>query len=355
MENDFEKFNNFFKNTTKEINNYLKEFNESLIKDKTGYLKDNLELLKNLNSDGKLIRGFLIAFGYKMMKDDIKYSYNLSLAYELFQTSILIHDDIIDNDNLRRGKDTIHYANYKKYKSLNEPDSKKASESIGICMGDYGYFKVNELIIDNYKNDPNFAKIFKYYNDIVLKTIEGELIDVVLAFEGKYKEIKDLDENIMLIYKLKTSFYTIIGPFSLGLILGGIEEEKLKDIKKFGEKVGIAFQIQDDILGIYANMGKVIGSDIKEFKQTILYSYTIKNEKYKKELLKYYGKENITDVEINETRKIFKESGAYDYANNLMNQYYNESIEIIKNNNWIKEEDKSIIYGFIQYLKGRKI
>ena len=258
MENHIEKFNVLYKQVKEEINNSLKEYNESLVKDKTGYLKENLEFLKNLNSDGKLIRGFLIALGYKILKEDIKYSYNLSLAYELFQTSILIHDDIIDNDNLRRGKDTIHYANFKKYKSLNEADAKKASESIGICIGDYGFFKVNELIIKYYQNDPNFAKLFNYYNDIVLKTIEGELTDVILAFEGKYKEIKDLDDNIMLIYKLKTSFYTIIGPFSLGLILGGIEEEKLEDIKKFGEKVGIAFQIQDDILGIYSDMGKVI-------------------------------------------------------------------------------------------------
>ena len=355
MENHIEKFNSFYKQVKNEINILLKEYNESLVKDSKGYLKENLEYLKNLNSEGKLIRGFLIAFGYKMLKEDIKYSYNLSLAYELFQTSILIHDDIIDNDNLRRGKDTIHFANFKKYKSLNESDAKKASESIGICIGDYGFFKVNELIVKHYKNDPNFTKLFNYYNDIVLKTIEGELIDVVLAFEGKYKEIKDLDENIMLIYKLKTSFYTIIGPFSLGLILGGIEDEKLEDIKKFGEKVGIAFQIQDDILGIYHDLGKVIGSDIKEFKQTTLYSYTMKNEKYKNELLKYYGKENITETEINETRRIFKECGAYDFASNLMNQYYDESIEIIKNVNWIKEEDKEIIYGFVQYLKNRKI
>ena len=355
MDSNIEKFNTLYKTIKSEINNYQKEFNESLVQDKSGYLKENLELLKNLNSDGKLIRGFLIALGYKMLKDDIKYSYNLSLAYELFQTSILIHDDIIDNDNLRRGKDTIHYANYKKYKSLNEQDAKKASESIGICIGDYGYFKVNEIIIKNYQNDPNFAKVFNYYNDIVLKTIEGELTDVVLAFEGKYKNIKNLDDNIMLIYKLKTSFYTIIGPLCLGLILGGIEDNKLEDIKIFGEKVGIAFQIQDDILGIYSDMGKVIGSDIKEFKQTILYSFTAKNEKYKNELMKYYGKENIGENEINEVRKIFKECGAYDYALNLMNKYYDEGFEIIKNNSWIKNEYKDILYGFIQYLKGRKI
>ena len=356
MENCLEKFKTFYAKTYKEINKYLKDFNESLVKDKTGYLKENLELLSNLNSDGKLIRGFLIALGYKMLKEDIDYSYYLSLAYELFQTSILVHDDVIDNDNLRRGKDTIHYTNYKKYKSINDQDAKKTSESIAMCIGDYGFFKVNEIIINNYKNSPHFTKLFKYYNDIVLKTVEGEIIDVILSFEGKYNVLqKDLEENIMLIYKLKTAFYTIIGPLCLGLILGGAEDEKLKDIQNFGEKVGIAFQIQDDILGIYSDMGKVIGSDIKEFKQTILYSYTIKNEKYKKELLKYYGKENIGEKEINETRRIFKESGAYDYANNLMNNMYNEGINIMKKIEWIKEEDKNIIYGFLEYLKQRKV
>jgi geranylgeranyl diphosphate synthase type I len=289
-----------------------------------------------------------------MSKENIEYSYKLSLAYEIFQTAILIHDDIIDNDNLRRGKDTIHYANYKKYKSFNEIDAKKTSESIGICIGDYGFFKVNEIIIKNYKDNPNFIKLFNYYNDIVLKTVEGELIDVILSFEGKYiKENKNIEENIMLVYKLKTAFYTIIGPLSLGLILGGIDDEKLEDVKIFGEKIGVAFQIQDDILGIYSDMGKVIGSDIKEFKQTILYSYTCKNEKYREELLKYYGKEDINEVEINETRRIFKESGAYEYAYNLMNKLYNESIEIVKNNKWIKDEDKQIIVGFIEYLRTR--
>jgi len=351
-----EKFYEFYKKISKEINNDLKEYNEILVKDKKGFLKENLEYFKNLNSDGKLIRGFLIALGYKMSKENIEYSYKLSLAYEIFQTAILIHDDIIDNDNLRRGKDTIHYANFKKYKSYNEVDAKKTSESIGICIGDYGFFKVNEIIIKNYKDNPNFIKLFNYYNDIVLKTVEGELIDVILSFEGKYiKENKNLEENIMLVYKLKTAFYTIIGPLCLGLILGGIDDEKLEDVNKFGEKIGVAFQIQDDILGIYSNMGKVIGSDIKEFKQTILYSYTIKNEKYREELLKYYGKEDITEVDINETRRIFKESGAYEYASNLMNKLYNESIDIVKNNKWMKDEDKEIIFGFIEYLRTRAI
>ena len=354
MNYDLEMFNNFYKKTALELNNSLKNYNETLIKDKTGYLKDNLDLFVNLNSDGKLIRGILIALGYKMLKDNIDYSYNLSLAYELLQTSILIHDDIIDNDNLRRGKDTIHFANYKKYKDYDEKDAKKTSESIAICMGDYGFYKADRLIMDNYHNDPNFYKVFSYYNDVIIKTIEGELTDVVLSFNGKYDLANtDIEDKVMLVYKLKTAYYTIIGPLTLGLLLGGATLDKLDLIKDFGEKVGVAFQIQDDILGIYSDMGKVVGSDIKEFKQTILFSYVMNDDTYKDELLKYYGNEEITDLEINEVRRIFNESGALLYATNLMNKLYDESLSIIKNIEWIKEEDKSIINGFVEYLRTR--
>ena len=142
MDKNLEKFTSLYKKVKSDITQIQKEYNESLISNSSGYLKENLEYFKILNSDGKLIRGFLIALGYKMLKDNINYSYNLSLAYELFQTSILIHDDIIDNDNLRRGKNTIHYSNYLKYKSLNDTEVKKTSESIGICIGDYGFFKL---------------------------------------------------------------------------------------------------------------------------------------------------------------------------------------------------------------------
>ena len=355
MENNIEIFNNFYKEVAYSINKKLEDYNNDLVNNKSGYLKDNLLLFKNLNSDGKLVRGFLIALGYYIMnKSNIEYSYDLSLAYEIFQTSVLIHDDIIDNDNLRRGKDTIHFANYKKFKEFNEKDAKKVSESIGICMGDYGFYEAHKLIINNYKDNSNFVKVLNYYNDIVLKTIEGELIDVVVSFDGKYNLSKtNIEDNIMLVYKLKTAYYTIIGPLSLGLILGEVDEEKLNDIQKFGEKLGIAFQIQDDILGIYNNLGKDNTSDIREFKQTILFSYITKNEKYKNELLKYYGKEKISDKEVEEVRRIFKESGSYDYASNLMNEMYDEAEKIITNNNWLNNKEKSILLGFSEYLRTR--
>lgn len=353
---DREIFEKFYKEVYKSLNLKIEEFNLDILKDKDGYLKDNLSYFTNLNSEGKLIRGFLIALGYHIATNkDISYSYPLSLAYELFQTSVLVHDDIIDNDNLRRGKDTIHYANLKKYQDYDFKDAKKTSESIGICMGDYGFYLANKVIIDNYKSDINFSNVLDYYNDIVLKTIEGELIDVVLSFTSKYNlDNTDIETNTMLVYKLKTAFYTIIGPLSLGFILGGYNKSQLEEIKEFGEKVGVAFQIQDDILGIYSDMGKVTGSDIKEYKQTILFSNIIKNSEYKDEILKYYGKDNLSDEEIEIVRNLFKESGSLDYSNNLMNKLYDESLDILNNIIYISEDNKRILRGFIIYLRNRK-
>lgn len=353
---ELKKFKKVYEEIAKGINEKLDEYNKKLLENKTGYLKENLSYFTNLNSNGKLVRGFLISLGYKMTKhNDLSYSYPLSLAYEIFQTSVLVHDDIIDEDNLRRGKKTIHYINYENDKKYNETLSKKIGDSVAICMGDYGFFEGNKVMIDAYKDAKNLPKILNYYNDVVLKTIEGELIDVKLSFDGKYKiDETNLFENIMLIYKYKTAYYTIIGPLTLGLILGNVnDEKKLKDIEKFGEKIGIAFQIQDDILGIYNDMGKVVGSDIKEYKQTLLFSKTMENKLYKDELLKYYGKSDITKEEIEKVREIFKNSGAYDYAFNMMNTLYDEALNDLDNIEWIEDEDKIILHGFVEYLRNR--
>ena len=112
MDKNLQAFTSLYKEIKNNLNLIIKDYNESLVSNSSCYLKENLEYFKDLNSEGKCIRGFLISLGYKILKNNINYSYHLSLAYEIFQTSVLIHDDIIDNDNLRRGKNTIHYSNY---------------------------------------------------------------------------------------------------------------------------------------------------------------------------------------------------------------------------------------------------
>ena len=354
--NDTEKFMTYYKDTKEKLNEKIKEYNENLEKDKGPILKPNFSYFTNLNSDGKLVRGTLVDLGYYLLKEDKDYALDLALAYEVFQTGILVHDDIIDEDEKRRGKDTIHYANYEKYKQYGEEEVRHLGDSLAICMGTYGMYDAARLISTKYHDTKNLGAILTNFINTVLTTIRGELIDVILPFQGKagILEEEKLEDNVMDIYRLKTAHYTIIGPLSVGILLADGTEDQLKDIAKFGEKAGIAFQIQDDILGIYSDeMGKIKGSDIKEFKQTILYSYILKT-KWKKEFLKYYGKKELTEEEIEKVQDLLKESGAYEKAVEKMNTFYDESLQILEKISWIKEEKKSLLRGFVEYLRNRK-
>ena len=345
-------FKKYYSVGKEKLETRINSFNDELVKEENMFLKENLEYFKNLNSNGKLVRGTLVNLGYNLLKDG-DYSYDLALAYEVFQTSILIHDDIIDNDSKRRGVETIHYINDNKYKKYSD-ESKHLGDSIAICVGNYGLYKANEIISKSYENDPKLGKVLNCFNDTVLKTAKGELLDVILPFESKYVGIdnKLLEETIMDIYKLKTALYTIVGPMSVGLLLAGANESHIEDIRNFGEKIGLAFQIQDDILGIYSEeIGKVIGSDIREFKQTILYAH-IMTTSYKDELLNYYGKEVDEEV-LEKVRNLFKESGSYDYALTKLNELYDEAVDLIEKIEWIEESKKDILKGFVEYLRTR--
>lgn len=341
----------YYSNSKKDIINDINKVNKSFISKDNKIVNNAINKFINMNSDGKCIRGCLTTLGYKLLKDD-DYALRLASAYETFETAILIHDDIIDNAKIRRSKTTIH----EEYKSeFNKYNIDNTPESLALCIGDLGFFYTNNIIIDKYKNDKNLSILLKYYNDIVINTIKGEILDVYLPFvEKNDKKHKLSHDDIFEIYRLKTSIYTIVGPFILGMILSGN-----KDIKKFEETLeplGIAFQIKDDILGIFSKkeiLGKSVYSDIEEFKQTILYSYIkIEKPEYLDKLLKYYGN-NINETDLNKVKDLLNESGALEYANNKMNELFFISKHNISNLN-IKEEVKNILLGFITYLEIRE-
>ena len=99
-------FKEYYLKTKEKIDKRIQKFNQEMEAENTPLLRENFKRFTNLNKDGKLVRGTLVNLGYFLLKDDTDYSLDLSLAYEVFQTGILVHDDIIDNDNTNGG-DTI--------------------------------------------------------------------------------------------------------------------------------------------------------------------------------------------------------------------------------------------------------
>lgn len=354
-------FINFYKKTKNVCNESLNIYNEELLSKQNGEFTEVINQFVRMNKDGKCLRAMLVALGYKSTGREDDYYMSLSKALEIFQTSILIHDDIIDNADKRRGQDTIPVSYEKQYnKPINlnssfEGKKHNFGNSMGLCIGDLGFYLANEILLDAYSEDKNFGRLFKYYNDIVIKTCKGEMLDVILPFKEEFFETdNNLEDKIMEIYRLKTAWYSVIGPYCLGMILGGASSSLVKEMEDILLDAGVAFQIKDDILGVYGdekNIGKSTNSDIGEYKQTILYSYVM-NTEYKEELLKYYGK-NLEYEDLEVVKQIFNDSGAREYAENKMKELFDNCINKVDNLSFMSNELKSILKGFILFLQIR--
>jgi geranylgeranyl diphosphate synthase type I len=154
------KFKDFYQIIKPQIEKELIKFNNNILKEKNELILENLKVFANLNDKGKMIRGTLIALGYSFKNTDISKSIYLACAYEVFETSILVHDDIIDNDNLRRGVATLSYYNKDKYKDF--LDNKEYGDAIALCIGDYGLFESIGIIVDNYSDNNNLGLLPKF-------------------------------------------------------------------------------------------------------------------------------------------------------------------------------------------------
>ena len=347
------KFYVYYINLKDRLDKKIRDVNKSsVLKDDNRIIKDAINKFNYLNCDGKYIRSFMIDLAYNLNnKDNSNYADHLSLAYETFETAILVHDDIIDNASTRRGKKTIPVL-YKDF--FGDKNTDNLANSLAICLGDYGFYNSIILLSKEYGNNKNYAKLIEKYAEIVVNTIKGEIIDVYLPFTEKNKKGEELTlDDILEIYKMKTSWYTIVGPFTLGLLLSVNNEKYIKEFEKALLPLGIAFQIKDDILGVFSD-SNVIGkdsNDISEYKMTILYYYAV-NSEYKKDLLKLYGKDKLSNKEIETVRDIFKKSGAYDKSVEYMNSLFKECTDRIEKIN-ISKEYKDILYGFVNFLEIR--
>ena len=247
------------------IKNYQEIINSKIekirIQGTPNELYDPINYILNLKS--KRVRPILSLLSYSLFKEDIDKITEPAIALEFFHNFTLIHDDIMDNADIRRGEDTIH---------------KKWNNNIGILSGDL-------LMIFAYKmlenvEEKTFKKTFQRYNNIAVKVCEGQQYDMNFEVENEISE----DDYLKMI-TLKTA--VLIG-FSLEL--GGLiaNKEKLITDQLYiaGENFGISFQLMDDYLDVFgsAEFGKKIGGDISSNKKTYL-------------IIKLLEKANSTDKE----------------------------------------------------------
>ncbi|WP_346898342.1 polyprenyl synthetase family protein [Clostridium sp. UBA7503] len=350
----YEHFKNYYNKNEEKLHHCVYDIvKENIQRSFLGHTK-LLQYLKEpyLNSffGGKHLRGILVCIGFQMFGGNInKDVISAGAAYEVFQTSILLHDDIIDNSDERRGKPSLH-------KSIeNLGNSREKAAAMTICLGDYGLEMVYKIIMETGFSCKTKLDAMASLNENVSNTIIGQMIDIELA--DYYHEDKiDIEERILEVAKYKTAYYTVTGPMTLGAVLAGADHKSSELLQNFGQYLGIAFQVQDDIIGIYGeDTGKPTDSDIKENKITVLFHYAMKNssECSKKTLISLYGNKNITSNEIEEVKRIFIQCGALEYACNIRDEYKNKAIDIL-NQITVCKEIKDVLLDTIEFLINRQ-
>ena len=224
-----------------------------------------------------------------------------------------------------------------------------------ICLGDLGMFISDKLILESDFDEKNKYKALRSFVNTQYNTVVGELLDVELPYLNKSSITI---EDILKVYKYKTAYYTIVGPFHLGAILAGSKEILINKLENFGKLLGVSFQIKDDILGIFGDkdiIGKSIVADVEEGKLTTLWHHAFHNanDKQKKILDLKYGKKNVSNSDLEDIKSIFIDTGALLKSEESILEYVNNARnEIISMP--INDTHKKILNELCDYIVKRK-
>ncbi len=225
---------------------------------------------------GKRIRPLLFCCGYLCLGGTDSHAIlEASVAVELLQTGLIIHDDVVDRSAERRAGPTMHllwkeYFRAAGYQARYPGEPEHFGLSMALLMGDIASTLAYDVLVRS--NFPLERKLHAVhtFSDVIYRVAFGELLDVDLGMRA----LDTLtEEEILRVYELKTAAYTTEGPLHMGAVLGGAGAGALALLSEYAVPLGIAFQIQDDLLGMFgarAEIGKDEGSDLIEAKRTPL-------------------------------------------------------------------------------------
>jgi geranylgeranyl diphosphate synthase type II len=259
-----------------------------------------------LSLGGKRIRPLLVVLGNELFDSIVPDAWSVATAIELFHNFSLIHDDIMDNAALRRGRETVH---------------QKYGQNTALLAGDVMLVKAYDYLITI---KPDYAQaIISLFNRTASEVCEGQQLD--MDFEKR--DSVSLDDYLQMI-QLKTSVL-LAASLKMGSIIGGASKRNQDHLYAFGLNLGIAFQIQDDYLDAFGDptkFGKEVGGDIRQNKKTFLAIYTdeVANEQQRIELAKLSA--SNTPDKVQQTLAIMKACGVDEWARQLKQQYYDKAM-----------------------------
>jgi len=264
---------------------------------------------------GKRIRPVLFCIGYlSFSKKTPPGLYRSALSLELLHDFMLVHDDIIDKSDTRRGKPSLH-ALLNRY-LLTAKKAKFNGEDLGLVAGDVMYSMALDAFLSVKEDMRRKEETLKKLISAALYTGSGEFIELLLGTKPIEKVTR---VDIYKIYDHKTANYTFASPLSMGATLAGAKPAEIEKLFSYGMLLGRAFQIKDDIIGVFGEekeTGKSSLTDIKEAKRTLLIWYAFNHAGIKDRLIikKIMEGKSAREQELVKIRRIIVNTGALSYA-----------------------------------------
>ncbi|HCS78932.1 TPA: hypothetical protein DIV55_04290 [Patescibacteria group bacterium] len=276
---------------------------EKVIKDKqAGFAivnewgSDTLDRLLEFSKNGKMIRGALLLFSTEMFGRKITAEHmKAAAALELIQSAILIHDDIIDQDALRRGKPAMHTQFQAIGINRKSTNPVQFGISLAICAGDVGFFLAFELLNSLTVSPETKTRITKLVLEEIQLVELAQMQDVF--FSATSKQIEETE--ILKLYQFKTGRYTFSLPLTCAALFTKQPTQIITKITQLGEYLGILFQLKDDELSLFGTSkvtGKPVGTDISRNNKTLYHHYlfVLADSAQKKRLNTVFGNPNLS-------------------------------------------------------------
>jgi geranylgeranyl diphosphate synthase, type II len=283
----------------------LETYIQNVMSERSGAIYEPVKYIMTLG--GKRMRPALTLGTAEAFGTSSKKSMHIAAAIELFHNFTLLHDDIMDEASLRRGQETVHI---------------KWNRDQAILSGDIMFALSYEVISS--KPSAQSTEILRLFTKTAQEVCIGQQMD--MDFE-KRNSVK-AEEYIEMI-RLKTS--VLLGAATaMGALVANLDEEKVKAMYSYGEQMGLAFQIQDDLLDTFsehAEMGKIRGGDILQNKKTLLYIYALEaaTDEQRKTILDHYEVKGGDEEKLADIRGIFRETAALDRVREVQEHYLGEA------------------------------
>ncbi len=312
---------------------------------------------------GKRLRALLIIAGYWSRtwgSKPLSVIEGLLAGIEFLQSYLLGHDDIMDRDDVRRGGPSLHAWFRERCREGLLGDCGHYGVSMGILAGDYLEALAVSSLTDTPLPPERTVLILQRYARGLREVSYGQYLDVHMS----YMPLASVrEEDVLRIHELKTGSYTVELPLHIGVLAGyGKDEELLRAYSDIARPIGVAFQLRDDILGLYGDpsvTGKPVGSDVVEGKKTLLVvkAYSLAGDEDKRYLRIVYDEKRIrgeiTSEDVKRVQEIVRETGSLDYNEKLIEKYYTEAMEKLEKLD-IDTEAKEILKKLFRYLVYRE-